>query len=118
LGESLLDKIDRLEHRLEIVYGDSVELLGKAKESGDTTAGVRAVHAVRNVLSESRQQIELLAELKGEIDRRPQVSLQVLAPLLIQALGPCPIEVRVEVARRLTELDKTLAIDADGAVNG
>jgi hypothetical protein len=118
LGESLLAKLDRLEARLETTYTDSVQLLATAKAAGDTATAVRAVNAIRNVLSESRQQIEVLGELRGELDRRPQINLAVLAPLILQtfAEGGVSTEVRVAVAKRLATLDKTLQLDAAGNI--
>ena len=116
IGESVLAKLDRLEQRLETTYSDSVELLAQAKAAGDTATAVRAVSAIRNVLSESRQQIEVLAELRGELDRRPQINLAVLAPILLSAMTETgvPIETRVLLAKRLTELDRTLELPPAG----
>jgi uncharacterized protein (UPF0335 family) len=112
LGESLLQKLDRLERRLETTYTDSVELLATAKAAGDTATAVRAINAIRNVLAESRQQIEVLGELRGELDRRPQINISTLAPVIISAFDVVPDEhraaVKAAVAAELMRLDKTL----------
>jgi hypothetical protein len=116
IGESVLAKLDKLEHQLQVLYEDSIGLLERAKTAQDTTAGVRAIHAVRTVLSESRSQLELLAEIRGDISRQPQVDIAVLAPMILQCFqeGGVSVEVRTAVARKLTEMDGTLELPPAG----
>ena len=78
-------------------------ILGKAEASGDLRTALAGVREARGCL-------ELLAEMEGELDRRPQVNVlvmqewQALRSRLFAALEPYP-EARLAIAEALQHAD-------------
>jgi hypothetical protein len=96
--ESTVDRIESLIERLE-------NLLTVAEER-------RSLIGASNLARELRQCLELVARLRGELDDRPQVAVNILASpevgrlvaTVIAALEPYPAA-RVAVADRLEAID-------------
>ena len=94
---------DDLLLQVKALRGKALELLRKAESEGDYRTALQGVR-------EARACVELLLEVEGELDRRPQVHLW-LAPewltvrgALLAALQPFP-EARAAVAGRLLALE-------------
>lgn len=114
-AEHLPEKLARAEQAEQVAQADDLlrevralrskayALLLKAESQGDLKTALSGVR-------EARACLELLAELEGELDRRPQVNL-LLAPewlavrtALLDALRPFP-EARTIVSARLLTLE-------------
>ena len=96
---------DDLLAQLRDLQATTLRLLTTAERAGKLTAAVLAV-------GQARQNIELLAELLNQLDRRPTLNL-LIAPewltvraALLTALQPFP-EARAAVAERLIALEAT-----------
>ena len=94
---------DDLLAQLRDLQATTLRLLTTAERAGKLTAAVLAV-------GQARQNIELLAELLNQLDRRPTLNL-LIAPewlavrsVLLTALQPYP-EARAAVAERLIALE-------------
>lgn len=81
----------------------ALDILATAEASGDLRTALAAIR-------EARACLELLAEVEGRIDRRPQIAI-LAAPewrrirsVLLEALMPFP-SARTAVAERLTSLE-------------
>lgn len=88
---------------LRLLRAKAISLLLKAEKAGDYRTALAGI-------GQARATIELLAELEGELDRRPVVNL-LLAPewiqvrgVLLDALAPYP-EAKAAVAGRLRTLE-------------
>lgn len=94
---------DDLLAQLQALRAKAIDLLEQAERAGDLRTALLGVR-------EARATIELLAEMEGEIDRRPQVNVLVaqewlsLRSALFEALAPYP-EARTAVAGRLLALE-------------
>ncbi len=95
-ANTLLDEIRALR-------GKAVSILLAAERAGDLRTALLAIR-------EARSCVELLAELEGELSRRPEVHVHLSAEwvqirtVLLQALGPFP-DARVAVAHALLEAE-------------
>jgi hypothetical protein len=94
---------DKLLARLQRLLDTAEGLLAKAAREGDYRTALSGI-------GQARACLELLLEVEGRVDRRPQVNLLV-APewilarsALLEALAPYP-EARAAVAARLLALD-------------
>lgn len=93
---SLLDRLQALERR-------AMGLLSKAEGSGDLRTALAGIR-------EARACLETLAEVSGELDRRPTVNISMspewheVRAVLLDALASYP-EARLAVAARLSQLD-------------
>lgn len=95
---------DDLLGQLKGLRNKAVSLLIKAENAGDYRTALAGVR-------EARACLELLAELEGELDRRPQINI-LMAPewlvvraTLFSALQPYP-EARATVAGALLQLEE------------
>lgn len=97
-AETLLDRVEGLIQRTE-------RLLEAAEDAGRVSAALAAIKELRSLL-------ELLGKASGELDTRPQVTVNLLASpewlgvreLLFAALQPYP-DARAAVSGRLLELE-------------
>jgi hypothetical protein len=91
--------------QVQALRGKALELLRKAEGEGDYRTALQGVR-------EARACVELLLEVEGELDRRPQVNVLVSAEwrtvraALLEALTPYS-EARAAVAGRLLMLEGT-----------
>jgi hypothetical protein len=87
---------------LRLLRAKAINLLLKAEAAGDYRTALAGI-------GQARQTIELLAELEGELDRRPVVNLTLSAEwiavraTLVETLAPWP-EARAAVAASLRTL--------------
>ena len=94
---------DDLLAQLRDLQATTLRLLTTAERAGKLTAAVLAV-------GQARQNLELLAELLNQLDRRPMLNLLVapewlaVRAALLAALQPFP-EARAAVAKRLIALE-------------
>ena len=89
-GDDLLKKIEGLE-------SDARRIAAKAEKSDDLRTAIVAIRELTRI-------VELLAKLRGELQTQPTVNVQVIAPVVLQALEGFP-EARVAVAARLRSLE-------------
>lgn len=110
-----LDILAELRHRLERAdrLGSIAEgLVGRAVGEQDLRTAVSGVSAATRALNESRACLELLGELEGKLDRRPQVNVLVtaewqdLVAALRRILAPYP-PILAEVSSALVALEAT-----------
>lgn len=94
---------DDLLGRIEELQRKTLSILAAAESKGDHNLALRAI-------GEARRNLELLAELTQQLDRRPQVNILLstewltVRSTLLAALHPYP-EARAAVAERLLELE-------------
>jgi hypothetical protein len=85
-------------------------IVGKAVAADDLRAATAALQAGNGAIREARSCLELLAELEGEISRRPEVNITisaewvVLRTAILATLQAHP-EARLDVVRALGEVD-------------
>jgi hypothetical protein len=94
---------DDLLAQVKGLRGKAISLLLKAEAAGDVRTALLGVR-------EARACLELLAELEGELNRRPQINILVLPEwerirvTMLTALAPYP-EARTAVAEALRAID-------------
>jgi hypothetical protein len=105
-ADTLLDRLRDLLDRADSQYTLARGLVAKAVSTGDLRAATGALGAGNGAIREARACLELLAELEGELDRRPTLNLTIsaewvtLRAAMLDALTPYP-DARVAVAKRL-----------------
>ena len=96
-ADDLLDQVRNLQ-----AY--ALDILESAEEAGDLRTALAAI-------SQARGNLQLLANLTGELDERPVVNVLVSAEwaairaTIVEVLGPYPSEVRSAVSEALLELE-------------
>jgi hypothetical protein len=95
---------DELLERIQGLYEEAMAVLEAGKDSDD-------YRLVLSAIDRAGKQLEILAEMRGTLDRRPQVNFILteewvrIRTTLVTALEPFP-EARVAVASRLLELEE------------
>jgi hypothetical protein len=102
-GAAEAARAEDLLEQVRILRGKAIDLLRKAEAAGDYRTALAGVR-------EARACVELLLEVEGELDRRPQVNVLLSAEwvsvrqALLAALAPYP-EARAAVAARLVTME-------------
>jgi len=78
-ADSLLGQLRDLLTRADDQYALARGIVGKAVAVDDLRAATAALQAGNGAIREARSCLELLAELEGEISRRPEVNITISA---------------------------------------
>lgn len=98
-----LDRADKL-------VGISEDLIGRAAQESDWRTAIAGVSTATRAVGETRQCLELLAELEGRIDRHAQINVvvspewQTLVSALREILAPHP-SILAQVSSALISLE-------------
>jgi len=109
-ADSLLAQLRGLLGRADDQYAVARGIVGKAVAADDLRAATAALQAGNGALREARGCVELLAELEGEISRRPEVSITIstewieIRSVILMALQTHPAA-RQAVVRALGKVD-------------
>jgi len=109
-ADSLLGQLRDLLARADDQYGLARGLVGKAVAADDLRAATAALQAGNGAIREARSCLELLAELEGELDRRPMLTIinnpewVEIRTIILATLQTHP-EARSAVVRALGEVD-------------
>lgn len=109
-ADSLLAQLRALLAKADEQYAIARGIVGKAVSAGDLRAASSAITAGNGAIREARACLELLAELEGEISRRPEVNVTIsaewieLRSVILMALSQHP-EARRDVVKALMKVD-------------
>ena len=105
-ADGLLASLQSLSARADRLLTRAEDVLEQAAKDGKQGRVLSAIRSAAPMIREARACQELLAKLRGELQSQPTVNIQVIAPVVLQALDGFP-EAKQAVATRLQELDRT-----------
>ncbi len=109
-ADDLIGQLQEITARTDRLYKIADGIIGKAASTEDWRTSLMAVREASNANKEARANLELLAELLGELNRQPTVNIHISAEwievrgLILSALQPYP-DARTAVAVALTGVE-------------
>lgn len=89
-ADSLIEHVQKLRQRTEILFAEAENILNQAKRSKDLRTALTTIREAANLVRETRGNAALLGTLTGELQKNAAPTAMV--EIVIPATRPGPIE--------------------------